>query len=765
MSTTPGRNSPARPSIRETIAARRAELRITPKGQRHGDLQTYGSPLAKRAGTPRGFVALDGAGGDLIDDKTVEGQVKKAVKSGKLDISSLSLDRIPAEVYTKLLGIPTSELSNPPPPPPPVLHAPRPSRPARPSTSPFAVDDDDERTDEGRELVFGKSTKQEEAWTEPEELTSFKAGDNKIESVEVELGMFGGLRILDLSNNLLKTVPNKLSDLLRLTTVDLSHNSLTAVPPSLLLLPALQVLDLSHNSLTTVSFASPVGPTEDGLAYGSGFFTTSFQRAAALKATRPTLPVLRHLNLGHNRLTIKGLEELKTVPLKGMRVLNVESNDLQGVLDLDGLGIGEEGMPELAQLVLSGNTNLRGTSGSLGKEAKVEALGCNLREATPARTRESTPGVATTGDDEVPAAEPEEPASPVPNPDHTFVYRTLPAATFDSMPLAVDFDIYLPSAAAGPSGHPLVIWFHGGGLLQGNKENLPPHFRRLPSHPFPKGESQEHVAVISPNYRLAPQVPIIDILSDVTALLTYVRTKLNDRLVKEGKGDHKVDASRICLSGGSAGGYLALIAGLGVPKFTSDEDLGGYRGLAGAAGGAEGIKCLAPFYPITDLTDEFWATKTDPVPWMGGKSISHADAKPHIDTKAPPVATAISGGPRSVLYPYMLQHALFPSLLFLTQRSVGSGLDAFRPSPLSLSIPHRLELTAKSGRVQPHVPIYYVYGTIDDKVQPMEKTLEALGKVEGELVVERVEGGDHAYDEDPRVECEAFREWLGKKLL
>lgn len=79
------RNSPARPSIRETIAARRAELRNTPKSQRTGDLQTYGSPVGRRAGTPRGFVHLDGSGADLIDDKTVEGQLKKAIKSGRLN--------------------------------------------------------------------------------------------------------------------------------------------------------------------------------------------------------------------------------------------------------------------------------------------------------------------------------------------------------------------------------------------------------------------------------------------------------------------------------------------------------------------------------------------------------------------------------------------------------------------------------------------------------------------------------------------------------
>ncbi|WWD17984.1 hypothetical protein CI109_102430 [Kwoniella shandongensis] len=781
------RNSPARPSIREQIAAKRAEVRNSPlaKSARVGttagsggssSLGGVGSPLAARRTTAGGSTARGAVGGrggfgitgdgseGVVEEKTVDGQIKKAVKSAKLDISSLSLKRIPAEVYTKLLGLQLDELSSPPPPPSPpsskkgdIFTTPRQFG----SEFPTGLEKEDERA-----LIFGKSLKKgEEFWVEPEELTTFRAAGNELEVLEREMGMFGGLKSVDLSRNRLRTIPNCFSDLLRLTTLDLSNNAISSLPPSILLLPLLQVLDLSHNSLTTLSFSDTLGPSEDGLAYGVGFFSTAVQRAEELKAVRPIWPVLRSMNLGYNRLDSDGLAELANVKLKAMRVLNLEYNALQGVLDVAGVGIGEESMPQLATLVFNGNKALRGIKGELGRDAKVETVGCSVREGSigPAPTKTEDPitpapaSAEVTDDSSAPTSH-DDSANPIPNPNLTYVYRTLPAATFDSEPLAIDFDLYLPSAPAGPAGHPLVIWFHGGGLLQGNKENLPPHFRRLPS--FTLGSGDEHVAVISPNYRLAPQVPILEILSDVTALLTYIRTKLNDRLTKEGKGEHKIDTGRICLSGGSAGGYLALIAGMEVPKEVKDEEVGGYRGVDVNSG----IKCLAPFYPITDLTDEFWATETNPVPWMK-RTVAHAEAKPHLDTKAAPVFTAVSGGPRSILYPYMLQHALFPSLLFLTQRSVGSGLDGFRPSPLALSIPHRLELVAKSGKVKHHVPIYFVYGTIDDKVQPMEKTLQAFEKVEGELEVCKLEGKDHAFDEDPTVECEEFREWLGKHLL
>ncbi len=371
-------------------------------------------------------------------------------------------------------------------------------------------------------------------------------------------------------------------------TFSYRHNGLATIPPALLLLPDLEVLNLSHNSITTLDFSSPIPPSDEGLTYGAGFLTTAISRAATNKGPKPVLPVLRSLNLGYNKLRNDELKSLAR--LKALRVLNLEANQLDGAIDVDGVELGEKDLPELAALFLSGNKRLRAVTGSIASNGKIDTEGCNLlgQPSDEPGFSSSKPTISANAHLDIPL------------PTMTVTYRTLPAATFDSLPLEIELDLYLPSTPCGSSGHPLVIWFHGGGLLQGNKENLPPHFRRLPAHDY----NGEGVAVISPNYRLAPQVPILDILDDVTALLSFVRRKLNDRL----GSTHRIDTSRICLSGGSAGGYLALIAGIEMPRNVSDEEVGGYRG-------DEGIRCIAPFYPITDLTDEFWAIKLDHVPW------------------------------------------------------------------------------------------------------------------------------------------------------
>ncbi|KAK4689115.1 hypothetical protein P7C73_g1000, partial [Tremellales sp. Uapishka_1] len=681
-----------------------------------------------------------------LDDITLSGQINKSRKSGpsllppclafliksccspgKLDIASLKLARVPAEVYTKFLGIPPDSLSHPPSPPRPSANLPR--------LSGLHIGEE-----ASREQVFGKSSEQrEEEWVEPEELISFKAGENSIQVLDVEIGAFGGLKTIDLHANRLSGLPDSFADLMRLTSIDFSRNALASIPPALLLLPALQVLDLSHNLITSLDLSSPIPPSDEGMSYGAGFLSTSFSRAS--KAPKTIWPSLKSLNLGFNKITSGGLDGLKGIAFPALKVVNFEGNLLEGVLDIAQLGLGG-----LSSLILSRNLTLRGVEGNQDGRITVEMVGCGVSSvsqtmsasAQPPKTKKEYPDVDL---------------GATPNPSMTITYRTTPAATFDSEPLAIEFDIYLPPVPVPVSskGHPVLVWWHGGGLLQGNKENLPPHLRRLPAHSY----EGQHVVVISPNYRLAPQAPILDILSDSTALVEYVKTKLNDRLKKEGKADHLVDVDRIGVSGGSAGGYLALLAGLPTPPRITDEQVGGYRG-------EKGIKCIAPFYPITDLTHEFWATETDPVPWMN-RSVPHSEAKPHLDAKSPPVATAVSGGPRSVLYPYMLQHSLFPSLLFLAQRSVGRGSDAFRPTPESLSIPQRLAL--RGVEELPRPPVYFVYGTADTAVNPFDKTLEALKRTKGELKVEVREGEGHAFDEDEREECAEFREWLGRFLV
>lgn len=131
-------------------------------------------------------------------------------------------------------------------------------------------------------------------------------------------------------------------------------------------------------------------------------------------------------------------------------------------------------------------------------------------------------------------------------PTKTIVYKTVDA-------LQISLDIYLPSGSSSKA--PILLWYHGGGLLQGHRNQLTPWMRRA--------VEDQKLAVISADYRFAPQVGVADILQDVQDSIRFIRTELASHL----DNPSAIDQTRLAVSGSSAGGYLALLAGLYVdPK-------------------------------------------------------------------------------------------------------------------------------------------------------------------------------------------------------
>ncbi|WP_207760083.1 alpha/beta hydrolase [Bifidobacterium scaligerum] len=104
-------------------------------------------------------------------------------------------------------------------------------------------------------------------------------------------------------------------------------------------------------------------------------------------------------------------------------------------------------------------------------------------------------------------------------------------------------DIYLPHEAAVRGGHttPVYIDIHGGGFTYGYKELN----RNFNTHLASRG-----FAVVSLNYRPAPQTDLKGQLADVQAALRWLRAHL---------GEYPVNADALFITGDSAGGALALL--------------------------------------------------------------------------------------------------------------------------------------------------------------------------------------------------------------
>lgn len=125
-------------------------------------------------------------------------------------------------------------------------------------------------------------------------------------------------------------------------------------------------------------------------------------------------------------------------------------------------------------------------------------------------------------------------------------------------------DAYRPDNSAT---RPVIFWLHGGALVMGNRETITPG--QLGWY-LEKG-----YVVVAIDYRLAPQVKLPEIVSDVRDAYDWIRS--------EGPTMFHADPARIGVVGHSAGGYLALMCGFTLaPRPRAVVSFYGYGDIAGA---------------------------------------------------------------------------------------------------------------------------------------------------------------------------------------
>ena len=129
----------------------------------------------------------------------------------------------------------------------------------------------------------------------------------------------------------------------------------------------------------------------------------------------------------------------------------------------------------------------------------------------------------------------------------------LPAATFDSVAYGTHprqkIDVWLPANASEPS--PVVVFVHGGGFTKGDRKD-----KRLAAR-IPRCLASG-IALVSVGYRFLQDAdgakpPVKACLDDVMAALNLIRSKARE---------WNIDAGRMGLTGGSAGGCACLFAAL-----------------------------------------------------------------------------------------------------------------------------------------------------------------------------------------------------------
>jgi acetyl esterase/lipase len=174
---------------------------------------------------------------------------------------------------------------------------------------------------------------------------------------------------------------------------------------------------------------------------------------------------------------------------------------------------------------------------------------------------------------------------------------------------------------AGPATKPVVIWIHGGGLINGSRRGIPGFLREL--------AQGSGYAVVSIDYRLAPETKLPQIIEDLQDAHRWVRA--------EGPRLFGADPDRIVVCGGSAGGYLTLMSGFCL---------------------APRPRALVSFYGYGDIT-EAWYSRPDPF-YVKQPAVPKGEAFAAVS--GPPVSgsTPETSKPRGRFYLYCRQQGTWP---------------------------------------------------------------------------------------------------------
>ena len=130
---------------------------------------------------------------------------------------------------------------------------------------------------------------------------------------------------------------------------------------------------------------------------------------------------------------------------------------------------------------------------------------------------------------------------------------------------ANDLSITLEAYTARQAGGPVVVNIHGGALTSGDRGSMNAYFK--------ESLIKAGVTVVSINYRLAPETKLPYIIEDVRDALEWVR--------KNGAAELGCDPARLGVTGGSAGGYLTLMAGTFEVKPKALVSIYGYGDILG----------------------------------------------------------------------------------------------------------------------------------------------------------------------------------------
>ncbi|EIN14616.1 alpha/beta-hydrolase [Punctularia strigosozonata HHB-11173 SS5] len=316
--------------------------------------------------------------------------------------------------------------------------------------------------------------------------------------------------------------------------------------------------------------------------------------------------------------------------------------------------------------------------------------------------------------------------------------------------LDIKLDVYVPEGVSGSA--PAVLFFHGGGLASGDRRDL-----WFPS--WLKDASLERGwCFLSADHRLLVPFTAHDILADVRALAAYISSGQWSLHLPSGASP---DPSRLFVSGGSAGGYLARLYALHAsPKPKAVLSL---FGMGGAF-----------------LTDHWVLPHPDGIPFWGGRlpfsTVNAALGLPEGVPVPPSAGSPVRLGPkgpycedgRGALATRIIQEGLYLDY-FTGKQGLAAELKKYSTArERAAALPEEEREVFPELRVKELPPTFLIHGDKDTLVllHESEVTLGELREsgVKSELVV--VEGAEHGLQlaSDLKLEAPGVPEAYAKAM-
>lgn len=227
-------------------------------------------------------------------------------------------------------------------------------------------------------------------------------------------------------------------------------------------------------------------------------------------------------------------------------------------------------------------------------------------------------------------------------------------------------DLYLPPEASPAAPVPLVVFFHGGGFMAGDRRDM--------QFAIYLGVLNCGYALASVGYRVSSETQFPEPVRDCKTAIRRLRAIAPE---------YGIDPSRIAVAGNSAGAYMALMVACS-PNIPLLED----RTTGDAAFGTE-VRCCVATYPPVDFS------------LVDAQKLQEGDASAPMSNPESPesrfMGAAVNSLPPEVVQAASPAHYLTPNVPPILLKA--GTCDELVPHAQSVYFANRAKLIAGDGRV------------------------------------------------------------------